>query len=95
MDEEFQQTTSNIGHLKKPSLQALYNGLNKHYYSLVIDYNKNENDQNMLLNLYKKKWNDGLKNLTCREIEKRNKSNLKEILRLSKEYKDWIKKENQ
>ena len=39
----------------------MLNGLNKHYYSLVIDYNKNENEQNMLLNLYKKKWNEGLK----------------------------------
>ncbi len=44
MDEEFQQTTSNMGHLNKPSVQALYNGLNKHYYSLVIDYYKNDND---------------------------------------------------
>lgn len=49
----FNQTTSNVGMLSKPSVQALYNGLNKHYYSMVIDYTKNENDQNMLLNLYK------------------------------------------
>lgn len=28
---------------------------------MVIDYNKNENDQNMLLNLYKQKWTDQLK----------------------------------
>ena len=62
MGQPFQQTTSNIGCLKNPSIQAMYNGLNKHYYSMVIDYNKNENDQNMLLNLYKKKWNHGLKN---------------------------------
>lgn len=42
----------------------MVNGLNKHYYSLVIDYYKNESDQNMLLNLYKQKWNSGLKNFT-------------------------------
>jgi len=61
----------------------------------VIDYNKNENDQNMLLNLYKKKWNHGLKNKLGSEIEKENKSCFSEIKRLSKEYKDWIKTENQ
>lgn len=76
MDEEFQQHTSNIGSLKKPSIQALYNGLNKHYYSLVISYWKNENEQNMLLNLYKKKWNEGLKNINATEINKRTKDNL-------------------
>jgi 26S proteasome regulatory subunit N11 len=76
MDEEFQQHTSNIGGLKKPTIQALYNGLNKHYFSIVINYWKNENEQNMLLNLYKKKWNQGLKNVDASEITKRNKDNL-------------------
>jgi 26S proteasome regulatory subunit N11 len=95
MDEEFQQDTSNIGQLNPPSPQALYHGLNKHYYSLVIDYNKNENDQNMLLNLYKKKWNEGLKNMTSSEIKKSNQENLSEIKRLSNIYKNWIKTENE
>lgn len=95
MEEEFQQVTSNIGHLKPPSHSALYHGLNKHYYSLVIDYNKNENDQNMLLNLYKKKWNFGLKNITTTENKKNNRENLSEIKRLSKIYKNWIKTENE
>lgn len=95
MEEEFQQVTSNIGHLNPPSHSALYHGLNKHYYSLVIDYNKNENDQNMLLNLYKKKWNFGLKNMTTSENKKSNQKNLSEIKRLSKIYKNWIKTENE
>ncbi len=94
LGEEFQQSTSNMGHLKKPTLQAMYNGLNKHYFSLVIDYHKNKNDQNMLLNLYKKKWNEGLKNHTCSSIEKENCKNLNEMKRLSKNYKEWILKEN-
>ena len=51
---EFQQTTSNLAKLKQPSPEALYHGLNTHYFSLVIDYKKNVNDQNMLLNMYKK-----------------------------------------
>lgn len=74
-DSEFNQSTSNVGHLKKPAPVALYNGLNKHYFSLVIDYNKNENEQNMLLNLYKKGWTEGLKNLTSKDQKKANKSN--------------------
>lgn len=76
MDEEFNQTTSNVGHLKKPSPVALYNGLNKYYFSLVVNYNKNENDQNMLLNLYKKKWNEGLKNVKPTDHLKSNKENM-------------------
>lgn len=31
--QESRQTTSNIGHLGKPSIQALIHGLNRHYYS--------------------------------------------------------------
>mgnify|MGYP002022879626 CR=1 FL=1 len=33
--QEPRQTTSNVGHLKKPSIQALIHGLNRHYYSMV------------------------------------------------------------
>ena len=76
-NEEFQQNTSNLGGLKRPTIQALYNGLNKHYYSLVIGYHKNQNEQNMLLNLYKKKWNHGFKNMGVEESKKATQSNLK------------------
>ena len=31
---EPRQTTSNIGHINKPSIQALIHGLNRHYYKL-------------------------------------------------------------
>ena len=75
-EEEFQQHTSNLGSLKRPTIQALYNGLNKHYYSIVIGYHKNENEQNMLLNLYRKKWNHGFKNSTTKESKRDNKSDL-------------------
>lgn len=46
----------------KPSLhcQALIHGLNRHYYSIAINYRKNELEEKMLLNLHKKKWTDGL-----------------------------------
>eukprot|EP00920_Eleutheroschizon_duboscqi_P008726 GHVT01020086.1.p1 GENE.GHVT01020086.1~~GHVT01020086.1.p1 ORF type:complete len:142 (-),score=20.53 GHVT01020086.1:404-829(-) len=61
MGQEPRQTTSNIGHLEKPTLPALVHGLNRHYYSLSINYRKNEREDQMLLNLHKNKWNDALK----------------------------------
>ena len=98
MGQEPRQTTSNVGHLKKPSIQALIHGLNRwalcqgallaaeprpaaiadsrqatprhtspptphhvtprrflrHYYSMVLDYRKNELEMQMLTNLHKK-----------------------------------------
>ena len=41
MGQEPRQTTSNVGHLAKPSIQALIHGLNRHYYSIAISYRKN------------------------------------------------------
>ncbi len=61
---------------------------------MVIDYYKNENDQNMLLNLYKEKWNSGLKNLKLSERESKDDSSLENLKRLSEGYNEWIKKEN-
>ena len=38
LGQEPRQTTSNLGHLHKPSIQALIHGLNRHYYSIAISY---------------------------------------------------------
>ncbi|KAG5012270.1 hypothetical protein JHK86_024531 [Glycine max] len=54
------QTTSNLGHLSKPSIQALIHGLNWLYYSIAMNYRKNELEEKTLFNLHKKKWTDGL-----------------------------------
>lgn len=58
--QEPRQTTSNIGFLQKPSLAALTKGLNKYYYSIVINCKKNESEQRMLLNLNKTDWTHAL-----------------------------------
>ena len=42
-------------------MQALIHGLNRHYYSIAIDYRKNELEEQMLMNLHKQRWTDGLK----------------------------------
>jgi 26S proteasome regulatory subunit N11 len=70
--QEPRQTTSNIGHLQKPSIQALIHGLNRHYYSIAINYRKNELEQKMLLNLHKKTWTSGLKLENFEEHSKQN-----------------------
>jgi len=56
LGQEPRQTTSNVGHLHKPSIQALIHGLNRHYYSIALSYRKNELEQQMLMNLHKKNW---------------------------------------
>ena len=48
LGQEPRQTTSNLGHLNKPSIQALIHGLNRHYYSIALSYRKNELEQQML-----------------------------------------------
>lgn len=87
---EARQTTSNLGFINKPSIQALVHGLNKHYYSININYRKNELEQKMLLNLYKKKWNQGLKIDDMDEHSKKNESVMKEMVGLAKNYAKWI-----
>jgi len=87
---EPRQTTANLGHLQKPSIQALIHGLNKHYFSISINYRKNELEQKMLLNLYKKKWNEGLKLDNMEDHAKKNESKVKEMTKLAEEYSKWI-----
>lgn len=77
--QEPRQTTSNIGHLQKPSIQALIHGLNRHYYSIAINYRKNELEQKMLLNLHKKTWTSGLKLENFETHQKSNEDAVKVI----------------
>lgn len=60
MGQEPRQTTSNVGHLNKPSIHALIHGLNRHYTSSIIDYKKTAQDEAMLLSLHKDSWGSGL-----------------------------------
>lgn len=57
---ETRQTTSNIGHLKKPTITAVVHGLNKMYYGMPIAFRQNDFEQKMLLNLHKANWSWGL-----------------------------------
>ena len=73
---EPRQTTSNIGHINKPSIQALIHGLNRHYYSIAVNYRKTELEQAMLMNLHKRNWTEGL---TLRDFKNHKEANEKAI----------------
>lgn len=73
------QTTSNLGHLRKPAMQALMHNLNRHYYSVNIDSRKSALEQSMLLALHKHSWSRGL---TLRDWEEHARANAKALERM-------------
>jgi 26S proteasome regulatory subunit N11 len=95
LGQEPRQTTSNVGHLNKPSIQALIHGLNRHYYSIAINYRKTPLEERMLGNLQKHTWTKGL---TLRNFEDHHKANervVAEIKDLSSKYdKAVVEEEN-
>lgn len=91
--QEPRQSTSNVGHLNKPSIQALIHGLNRHYYSLNIDYHKTEFETNMLLNLHKKSWQGGLKLADYNHSEEENLSNMQSLVKIAKAYNERVSEE--
>jgi len=94
LGQEPRQTTSNLGHLHKPSIQALIHGLNRHYYSIAINCRKNDLEQKMLLNLHKKSWMEGLKLEDFKTHETNNESTMKDMLELAKNYSKSIEDED-
>lgn len=94
--KEPRQTTSNVGHLKKPTIQALIHGLNRHYYSMPIAWKrKNDLEQKMLINVHKRGWIEGLKLENFEKHGKTNESLMKQMVELTKEYNRWIQKETE
>jgi len=94
LGREARETTSNVGFLNKPSIQALVHGLNRHYYSMPISYRKNKLEEKMLLNLNKKQWLDGLKVDTYEKHSEKNRKMVKELLSLAKQYNTWVEDES-
>jgi len=93
LGQEPRQTTSNLGHLQKPSIQALIHGLNRHYYSIPIKYRMNEKEQQMLLNLHKKSWLEGLTLQDYKEHSDDNEKTVKDILSLASQYHKCLEDE--
>jgi len=93
LGQEPRQTTSNLGHLNKPSIQALIHGLNRHYYSIALSYRKNDLEQQMLSNLHKKNWMEGLKVDDYETHAKENDETVKEMVELSAAYEKAVQQE--
>lgn len=93
LGQEPRQTTSHIGHLQKPSIQALIHGLNRHYYSIVIDYRKNELEEQMLQNLHKRNWTTGLKVTKFEDFSKSTQDILDQMLKLTASYNERVQQE--
>merc|ERR1719261_1233566 len=93
MGQEPLQTTSNIGHLNKPSIQALIHGLNRHYYSMAIDYRKNELEEQMLMNLHKRNWTAGLTVERFEDNQAKNEGVVERMLKLTVDYNERVQQE--
>lgn len=93
MGQEPRQTTSNVGHLNKPSIQALIHGLNRHYYSLNIDYHKTSYETNMLLNLHKNTWQSGLKMQDYNHQDHENFESMKSLVKVAELYNKRVQEE--
>merc|ERR1712087_1078637 len=93
LGQEPRQTTSMIGHLNRPSIQALIHGLNRHYYSIVIDYRKNELEEQMLMNLHKRNWTSGLTISRFEHLQEKNEELVEKMLKLSKDYNERVQEE--
>ena len=95
MGHEPRQTTSNLGHLNKPSIQALIHGLNRHYYSIGINYRKTGLEENMLMNLHKHVWTEALQMDDFKGEATRNEERLKRLVGLAEGYEKRVKEETE
>jgi 26S proteasome regulatory subunit N11 len=93
MGQEPRQTTSNIGHLQKPSIQALVHGLNRHYYSIPIAFNPHEYEKKMLMNMDLQGWDDSLGLGNFRQQCTNNDKSIEAMLKLAKLYKKSLEEE--
>ncbi|GMM28535.1 proteasome regulatory particle lid subunit [Martiniozyma asiatica (nom. inval.)] len=91
--QEPRQTTSNVGLLNKPSIQALVHGLNRSYYSINIDYRKTMKETDMLLNLHKKEWTKGIQIQDHEHFDKCNVEGAQKLVELGKHYVERIQEE--
>lgn len=95
MGQEPRQTTSNLGHLNKPSIQALIHGLNRHYYSIGIAYRKTGLEENMLMNLHKSVWTEALQMKDFHEEGQHNVEQMQQLVNLAEGYEKRVKEETE
>jgi 26S proteasome regulatory subunit N11 len=91
---EPRQTTSNLGHINKPSIQALIHGLGRHYYSLSIATKRTPLEQAMLLSLHKKEWTSALTLQNFGDMDENNRKDIESMKDLAKGYCGRVKEES-
>lgn len=94
-NQEPRQTTSNAGLLNKANIQALIHGLNRHYYSLNIDYHKTPTETKMLMNLHKEQWQSGLKMHDYKEKEHQNLEATQKLVKIAEQYSKRVEEEKE
>ena len=87
------QTTSHIGFLNKPNARALMRGLNRTYYSINIDYRKDERVEQMLLNLRRTQWHRGFDMKPFKELDSASGETMRRLVGLSKKFSEDILEE--
>eukprot|EP00080_Pristionchus_pacificus_P002417 PDM62437.1 rpn-11 [Pristionchus pacificus] len=87
------QTTSNLGHLTKPSRKALSCGLNAHYYSIPVACKCQDNEQKMLLTLHQKSWMHSMQLDSFSKCAGRNKEGMQSMLKYAGYYKKAVEEE--
>lgn len=89
-DTDARQTTSNLGNFSRSKGFSLKDLSRISYYSLLINYRKNELETKMLLNLHKSKWDEGFRTNNQKNNEENNLKNIDEINKLAAKYATWI-----
>lgn len=87
---ESRQITSNIGFMSKPSVIALSRGLNQQYYSMPITFRKKNHELSLLMNLYKKSWQEGMKLEDAYEHETNTRNSIRELISFTKQAEKFI-----
>lgn len=95
MGQEPRLTTSNLGHLNKPSIQALIHGLNRHYYSISIAYKKTPNEERMLQNIHKDDWATPLQITDFEQQEHANAEAVSQLVKLATQYTTRVSEEKE
>ncbi|KAK6344616.1 multicatalytic endopeptidase [Orbilia javanica] len=93
MGQEPRQSTSNLGYLQKPSVQALVHGLNRHYYSILINYRKTPLEENMLMNLHKNVWTAALEMPDFKKADEENVVRMEKMVGLAEQYTKRVEEE--
>jgi 26S proteasome regulatory subunit N11 len=89
-DQDMRQTTSNLGNMAKNKGFSLKDLAKIQYYSLLINYRKNELETKMLLNLHKSKWDEGFRTKDTKASDNNNLKRIDDINKLSEKYATWI-----